>query len=350
MNNEDLDVSRRDFLGIAIAVGVIATMQPTGLLAEPMQTAADPMRPDWSKVRGFNYQPSFGRNGIEIWIDKFDSVVVDRELGLGRRYFPKMNTVRLWLSHEAFLKEPKKFAENFEATLKSCEKYGLKAVPVLFNNWHSIPDFGGISIEMIGYWFDSFGQKGKAPNYVFRPYLETMFQGHASDARILAWDLCNEPFNSGREVFLEWLKHTYQLAKTLGAKQPIGVSICNMVPDLPLVEPFSDVLMIHPYFASGQNWAWMKEFSRKTGKGLLATECCWGSLDDAKHVEIVRIDLDLLVKQEVGFLIHALHESYVADLHRPQDGIVSSAEYMAFINRDGSLRAGHDIFNKYCDK
>jgi len=343
------DYSRRGFLACAAAAGAITAMQPASLWADPPQAAADPMRPDWSKVRGFNYQPSFGRNGIEIWIDKFDPAVVDRELGLGRQYFPKMNTVRLWLSHDAFLKDSKQFIQNFDATLKSCEKHGIKALPTLFNNWHSIPDFGGISTEMIGYWFDNFGQKGNAPNYVFRPYLTAMFQGHASDPRILAWDLCNEPFNSGREAFVEWLKHTYNLGKTLGAKQPIGVSVCNMVPDLPLVEPFSDVLMIHPYFASGQNWAWMKEFSRKTGKALLATECCWGAVDDAKRVGIVRSDLDTLVKQGVGFLVHALHESYVADLHRPQFGTLSSAEYMAFINMDGSLRAGHDVFNKYCE-
>jgi hypothetical protein len=253
----------------------------------------------------------------------------------------------LWLWHEAFLKSPELFRTNFESALKGCEKNGLKAIPVLFNNWHSIPDFGGISIELIGYWFDSFGQKGNSPTYVFRPYLEALFGGHGSDARILAWDLCNEPFNSGREVFLEWLRHTYRLGKTLGAKQPMGVSICNLVADLPMVEPFSDVLMIHPYFAANQNWAWMNAFARKTGKALLATECCWGALDDAKHVQLVRNDLDMLAKQEVGFLVHALHESYVADLHRPQYGVLASPEYMAFINMDGSLRAGHEAFNKY---
>jgi hypothetical protein len=42
----------------------------------------------------------------------------------------------------------------------------------------------------------------------------------------------------------------------------------------------------------------------------------------------------------------ARHESYVADLHRPQYGVISSAEYMAFIHMDGSLRAGHEVFNR----
>ena len=343
----DTVISRRCFLMRAAVTGAVAGGIPTSLLAIESQPAPAETRPDWSKIRGFNYQPSFGRNGIEIWIDKFDAAVVDRELGLGRRHFPKMNTVRLWLSHDAFIKDPKPFAQNFESTLKSCDQYGIRAIPVLFNNWHSVPDFGGISMEMIAYWFADLGKKGEASNYIFRPYLEAMFKGHASDPRILAWDLCNEPFNNGRDVYVGWLKHTYNLGKTFGAKQPIGVSVAASVGDLQLVNPVSDVLMIHPYFAASVDWKSLKTFSREHGKALLATECCWGAIDDAKRVAIVRNDLEVLSKQEVGFLVHALHESYVADLHRPQYGPISSAEYMAFIHMDGSLRAGHDVFNQY---
>jgi len=96
------------------------------------------------------------------------------------------------------------------------------------------------------------------------------------------------------------------------------------------------------------SWDPIKEFARKQGKPLLATECCWGSLDDARRAAIIRSDLEVLAKQGIGFLAHALQESYVADLHRPQFGVVSGAEYMAFVNLDGVLRAGHEVFNQYC--
>lgn len=72
-----------------------------------------------------------------------------------------------------------------------------------------------------------------------------------------------------------------------------------------------------------------------------------GALDDARRVAIIQADLETLQQQDVGFLAHALHESYVADLHRPRYGIISSAEYMAFIHMDGSLRPGHDLFNRF---
>jgi hypothetical protein len=217
---------------------------------------------------------------------------------------------------------------------------------VLFNDWHSVPDFGGISPEMIDYWFNK-SEKGHGSDYIFRPYLEAMFQGYGADQRILAWDLCNEPFNNGRDVFVEWLRHTYALGKSLGAKQPMGVSVATSIDDLQLVEPCSDVLMIHPYFAESHPWEQIMAFARKHGKQPLATECLWGSLDDAVRAATIRRDLEVLSKHKIGFLAHALHESYVADLHRPQYGPVSSAGYMAFVNMDGSLRAGHDVFNQY---
>jgi hypothetical protein len=343
----DQGLTRRRFLGAAAAAGAVAVAEPAIVPAAAPQPAAAADAVDWSKVRGFNYQPSFGSNGLETWIDKFDPRIVDRELGLGRRYFPRIGAVRLWLWHDAFFRVPKQFALNFEAVLRICGKHGLKAIPVLFNNWHSVPDFGGVSTEMIDYWFHNHG-KGQGADYVFHPYLEAMLKEHGSDPRVLAWDLCNEPFNNGRETFVEWLKHTYRLGKRLGARQPMGVSVCvGSTADLQLVEPCSDVLMIHPYFAETVPWKDILAFAQRHGKKLLATECLWGSLDDAARTAIIRRDLGVLSQHGIGFLPHALHESYVADLHRPQYGPISSAGYMAFIHMDGSLRAGHDAFNEY---
>ena len=50
---------------------------------------------DYTKIRGFNYQPSYGSNGFELW-QKFDGTTIDIEIGRGKKYFPKMNAIRLW--------------------------------------------------------------------------------------------------------------------------------------------------------------------------------------------------------------------------------------------------------------
>lgn len=351
-------LSRRAILGCAGAAAAMAVARPGWL-------AAAGSGPDWSSVRGFNYQPSFGRNAVEIWIDKFDAGIVRRELELGRKYFPRMNTVRLWLSPEAFLKDPRRFGENFEAALASCAACEVKAIPVLFNNWHSVPDFGGISSEMIGYWFADFGKKGEAPGYVFRPYLEAMFRGHRADERILAWDLCNEPYSYScpRESIAKiveaesaWLKGLYDRSKKAGARAPITVGIHPGVsPEM--VNGISDVLSIHPYWvhnAPGANKeAFEKKldaevaYARQVGKAIVSTECCWGSLDDAVRVESIRYNLEQLKKRDIGWLVYLLHHSLIADAHRPEYGPVGAPGYLGFIEADDTLRRGHEVFNEF---
>ena len=44
---------------------------------------------------------------------------------------------------------------------------------------------------------------------------------------------------------------------------------------------------------------------------------------------------------------HALQESLVDDLHRPQYGVISSASSMHFVTMDGSLRPGHEVYNRF---
>ena len=306
---------------------------------------------DASNVRGFNYQPSSGATAAEIWGGKFDADLIRRELALGVRFFPGMNTVRLWFSHEPFIFDRDRFLGHVLETLDICHELGYGVIPVLFNNWHSIPDFGGVCPEMINYWFKSFGREGRAEHYVFRPYFETMFTSFDSHPALLAWDLCNEPFNSDAPAILPWLMDIYQSGKRLGAKKPIGVSIGAGMDSAAKVDACSDILMIHPYFAkNNQQLPELVRSFREKGKPVLATECGWGALVDAHHLQNVIDDLDVFKGLGLGWLVHAFHESPVADLHRSETypGPISSAEYMAQINLDGSLRQGHEAINAYC--
>ena len=49
----------------------------------------------------------------------------------------------------------------------------------------------------------------------------------------------------------------------------------------------------------------------------------------------------------VGWLVYLLHHSLIADAHRPEFGPVGFPGYLGFIEADGSLRAGHDVFNDF---
>jgi hypothetical protein len=54
-----------------------------------------------------------------------------------------------------------------------------------------------------------------------------------------------------------------------------------------------------------------------------------------------------LAKRHIGIIPHALHHSLVADLHLPEYGPVGGAGDLRFINADGSLRKGHDVYNQF---
>jgi hypothetical protein len=356
-------MSRRDLLkGSMIAATGTALTPRLAAAAEPRAAAwnTGPGR-DWSRIRGFNYQPSYGSSGFELW-QKFNARVIEIELGRGKRYFPKMNALRWWQSWDSFVRDPKWYADHFETTLRIAAKFDLAVMPVLFNRWHdSTLDYGGIYIDHFL----------PGANWIYRPnlfdvYLETIVGGHKDDPRILAWDLCNEPYSYGmpREKMLpaiveaetKWLAALYDKCKRLGAKAPITVGIHPGVP-LELVEPIVDVLSIHPYWVHSDKGAKKEAYenkldadvalARKANKPLVATECCWGSLDYKLRTESVRYTLTQLKKRQIGWLVYLLHHSLIADAHGPGYGPVGFPENLSFIEPDGSLRPGHEVYNEF---
>lgn len=216
-------VSRRRLLraGVGLAAAVAfhrhqAYSQPTNAAA-----ASNP----YNDIRGFNYQPSWSSSGFVIW-RQFNPELFHVELGQGKRYFPGINTIRLWLSFDAYAGADavgqKAVAANFQTALQIADSYHLKVIPVLFNNWHSVPDFGGIANEMIKYWMNDHDRNHTIPANVFMSYLEAFAGAHAADDRILIWDLCNEPFNSGVTPPLSvWLESLYRKCKELKVRAPI---------------------------------------------------------------------------------------------------------------------------------
>lgn len=152
------EVPRREFICSAATMATAAAMgisqAETTKMTETSRIDATGAgtKSDYARVRGFNYQPSYGSHGLETWGDAFDIAVFKRELLLGRTYFPGMNTVRLWLSYDAFIRQPEKMPERFHRVIDLADELGVRFIPTLFNGWHSCPDFGGISVEMLGYW------------------------------------------------------------------------------------------------------------------------------------------------------------------------------------------------------
>jgi hypothetical protein len=97
-------------------------------LCAPMR-AADASR--WTRIRGVNFFTSDASNATNMW-QRFDPAVADRELGwmelLG------FNSVRLWLSEQAWREQPNAFLSAIDRCLDLCAKHRLSAMLVLFDS------------------------------------------------------------------------------------------------------------------------------------------------------------------------------------------------------------------------
>ncbi len=320
---------------------------------------------DYSSVRGFNYQPGYAYNSYEAW-RFFDADTFRRELTWGKRTFPGFNTVRYWLSYDAFRYEEDRQCENFETALSIADSLGLKAMPVLFNRWHDYTmDNGGIYIDQFVPGSSWCSGDGRAP---FERYIHRIVGGHRDDGRILAWDTCNEPFSYGgnaeftamiRKYEWAWLETLYGLCKAEGASAPVSFSPHCMTPELmEEYAPICDVFLHHRYdfdFDDAQErirqltayLTALSDVARRLNRSFVTTETCWGSLSDERRAEYVRVSLQAHKNAGIGFIAHALAYSHVADLHNPPDGVVGAPGNLSFLNPDGSVRPGHEIFNQF---
>ena len=326
--------------------------------------AAEPAKSlDYSSVRGFNFQPPWGSNGRDIWLEKFDPVEYRRIIRLAKKVFPQFNTIRVWLSFDAWYDNRKLAVDHMVLAAKIVADEGLKMIPVYFNGWHSIPDFGGITFEQL----EVASRNGWEP---FGRYLRETAAALEPTGAVLMSDLCNEPMNlvnfankteEGACRILDFLKAMAGQCRKV-SDAPVLVSttgfwfdrlMCGKNNDLDLFAETVDVFGIHPYAFWGTpqvkagHLGSVRRLIAKANelhRSILVTECCWDADGDKARGELAAFELDNYRQAGIGFLVHALSPSPVADLH-PKDGI-NPGFYMPFMNLDGTIRPFHECFNE----
>lgn len=322
---------------------------------------------NYSHVRGFNYQPGYGSCSYENWM-WFDARQMKQELEWGKSAFPNLNTIRLWLSWDAYLREPVAFLANFEKALELCDSLGIQVIPVLFNRWHNaFCDNGGIYAQRLLPGSQMYSR------YFFQPYLEAICTPYKNDSRVLLWDLCNEPFSYNKsfdkmrpvvKAEIDWITDMSDCMCSIGVSQDVGISIHGSTNRemMEAVAPISTVFLIHPYLqwtadaeeydarcrAVIEHLDWQVCFAKEQSKGILVTECCWGSIDDDVFADNIRRSLTEYTKRGLGFVAHALCHSEVADLHAPKYGpILADMGQFNFLDQNGRLRPGLEVFNSF---
>ena len=87
----------------------------------------------------------------------------------------------------------------------------------------------------------------------------------------------------------------------------------------------------------------LKAVAADYNKPVFTTETCWGALDDDRRAEIVRRTLQAHKACGLGCVVHALWYSRMPDLHTEEDGPVGYAGNLCFIDKDGTIRKGHEV-------
>ena len=309
-------------------------------------------------VRGFNYQPPWGSNGRDIWL-KFDANEYRRLIVCAKKAFPKLNVLRIWLSFDAWLENSDRCIENLNCAGKIIASEGLKFIPVYFNGWRSIPDFGGFTSETLG----MIESNNWEP---YRTYLKQASAALSESEAILIHDISNEPYNTvgdrpeGHRIVTAFLSDMAEelhcnsdLPVTVGSQgYAFETPINGCVSDIEMLSPFIDVVSVHPYSIWSGPLCEHREYLAKTlklaentDKPILVTECCWDGPSDKARGEIADTEFKNYTEAGIGFIAHALSTSGVADLH-PKDA-KNPLGYMIFMNLDGSIRQYHECFNKY---
>ncbi len=206
---------------------------------------------DWHHNRpwlcGFNYVPSTAVNTTEFWqAESFDPITLDRELGWAGAV--GLNTCRVFTQYLVWEADPDGFLARLGQFLDIADRRGLSVMVCLFDDCAfsgKQPYLGRQDDPIPGVhnsgWTPSPGH-ARVVDRAAWPALERYVTGvvsrFAGDARIVAWDLYNEPGNSDlRARSLPLLERAFEWARGCGPSQPLTVGIWT--PELPELNEFA---------------------------------------------------------------------------------------------------------------
>jgi hypothetical protein len=279
--------SRRIFLLVmltaALLTGSVVRAGPTEQRWSRARAAAWYAQQPW--LIGANYVPASAINQLEMWQpETFDPDGIDRELGWAQAL--GMNTMRVFLHDLLWQQDSEGFRQRLDRFLQIAAGHGIKPMLVLFDScWNPRPQLGPQPPPRPGVhnsgWVQSPSAEALANPAEYarlQSYVTGIVGAFATDSRILAWDVWNEPTNVNESIFpgaeapakvdlvLALLPQVFGWARAAGASQPLTSALWIAEDDWSSqrrMKPIERIQISQSDILSFHNYQGPKEFQRR---------------------------------------------------------------------------------------
>ena len=281
-------------------------------------------------ICGFNYIPANAINYTAMW-DKtsFSPEVIDRELTLAET--TGFNAVRVVLQFIVWEDDPQYFKDTFAKFLSICTDHKMKVMPAFFDDCvfgtNTDPSLGKQPGPFEGWyawaWSPSPGHTMVTDTTSYprlEKYVKDVMGTFRNDPAILAWDLYNEPTNSGLGIkSLTLVRSVFKWSRQIDPSQPVTIAGWDNNPDLNnIILMNSDIITFHNYSPKDQVENYIRNL-KQYKRPVICTE--WLNRPMGSTVESV---LPLFFEENIGCLHWGLVNGKTqTDLpwgHRPGDG------------------------------
>jgi len=228
---------------------------------------------------GANFLPSNAINELEMWqADTFDPTTIDRELGWAQAI--GMNTMRVFLHNLLWEQDPKGFQQRIDTFLTIAARHHIRPVFVLFDScWEANPKLGPQHPPIPGVhnsgWVQAPGPdvlQDPAQYPLLESYVKGVVGAFASDPRILAWDVWNEPSNNlkstaamgepGKLILVGLLPQVFAWARSAHPTQPLTSAVFGDWAAHATLPPLARIQLEQSDVISFHNYDWPEAFEQ----------------------------------------------------------------------------------------
>ncbi|HEX6407118.1 MAG TPA: cellulase family glycosylhydrolase [Gemmatimonadales bacterium] len=235
---------------------------------------------------GSNYVPRSAINQLEMWQEAtFNPAEIDRELGWAEAL--GMNTMRVFLHDLLWQQDSIGFRKRIDQFLVIAARHHIHPMFVIFDSvWDPAPHLGPQHPPIPGVhnsgWVQSpgaraLGDPGEYPR--LQGYVQGLIRAYASDSRILAWDLWNEPGAANTDSYGKdelrdkearvkvLLPQVFQWARAVNPSQPLTSGICCVEtnPDGRNLDELRQIQLRESDIITFHNYSWPEYFQRQVG-------------------------------------------------------------------------------------